>query len=98
MVDEAHTVTSWGKDFRADYWYLGEYLRRLSREGRRFPVLCLTATAVYGGAEDVVNETIEGLGVQRPLLYLGRVRRDNITFDIRTLEAAGPGWTSLKFR
>lgn len=48
VVDEAHTVTSWGKDFRADYWYLGEYLRRLVREGRRFPVLCLTATAVYG--------------------------------------------------
>lgn len=98
VVDEAHTVTSWGKDFRADYWYLGEYLRRLSREGRRFPVLCLTATAVYGGAEDVVNETIEGLGVQRPLLYLGRVRRDNITFDIRTLEAPAAGVDKFKIQ
>lgn len=92
VVDEAHTVTSWGKDFRADYWYLGEYLSRLAREGRRFPVLCLTATAVYGGEEDVVNETIASLGVERPLLYLGRVRRKNIAFDIRRAEPqAGAG-------
>lgn len=98
VVDEAHTVTSWGKDFRADYWYLGEYLRRLSREGRKFPVLCLTATAVFGGDEDVVNETIRSLAVERPLLFLGRVRRDNITFDITSLEVPSTGVDKFKIQ
>ena len=98
VVDEAHTVTSWGKDFRADYWYLGEYLRLLAREGRKFPVLCLTATAVYGGEEDVVNETIESLGVEHPILYLGRVRRDNIEFDIRQLEVPASGVDKFKIQ
>ena len=83
VIDEAHIVTSWGKDFRADYWYLGDFLNKLKRCGVWFPVLCLTATAVYGGAEDVVNETIASLFLDDPLIYLGSVRRDNIRFEIR---------------
>jgi ATP-dependent DNA helicase RecQ len=83
VIDEAHIVTSWGKDFRADYWYLGDFLKHMRQQGARFPVLCLTATAIYGGAEDVVNETISSLFLSDPLIYLGSVRRSNIEFDIR---------------
>ncbi len=83
VIDEAHIVTTWGKDFRADYWYLGDFLKKLKREGVWFPILCLTATAVYGGAEDVVNETTASLFLNDPLLYLGSVRRENIQFNIR---------------
>ncbi len=83
VIDEAHIVTSWGKDFRADYWYLGDFLAKLKREGQWFPVLCLTATAVYGGPEDVVNETVESLSLENPMIFLGSVRRNNIRFDIR---------------
>ena len=83
VIDEAHIVISWGKDFRADYWYLGDLLKRLKRDGFWFPVLCLTATAVYGGAEDVVNETVESLSLNNPIIFLGDVRRNNIRFDIR---------------
>lgn len=86
VIDEVHLVTSWGKDFRSDYWYLGDYLKKLNRNGVWFPVLCLTATAVYGGMEDVVNETIQSLSLDNPLLYLGNVRRENIRFQIRKLD------------
>ena len=83
VIDEAHIVTSWGKDFRADYWYLGDFLARLKREGQWFPVLCLTATAVYGGPEDIVHETVESLSLENPMIFLGSVRRSNIRFEIR---------------
>ena len=86
VVDEAHTVTSWSRDFRADYWFLGDYLERQRKNGLHFPVLCLTATAVYGGKDDVVQDTISTLGLNQPILYLGRVRRDNIDFDIHPLD------------
>lgn len=86
VVDEAHTVTSWGRDFRAGYWFLGDYLERQRKNGLHFPVLCLTATAVYGGKDDVVQDTISTLGLNQPILYLGRVRRDNIDFDIHPLD------------
>ena len=87
VVDEAHTVTSWGRDFRADYWFLGDYLERQRKNNLHFPILCLTATAVFGGKEDVVQDTIDTLGLNQPILYLGRVRRDNIDFDIHPMES-----------
>ena len=83
VVDEAHTITSWGRDFRVDYWFLGDYLKNSRKRGFSFPVLCLTATAVYGGAEDVVNETIATLGLKSTRILLGNIKRDNISFDVR---------------
>ena len=83
VIDEAHTVTSWGRDFRSDYWFLGDFLARARRQETQFPVLCLTATAVYSGPDDVVNDTIAELGLNAPIVHLGNVRRDNIEFDIR---------------
>lgn len=83
VIDEAHTVTSWGRDFRSDYWFLGDFLKKARRDGFCFPVLCLTATAVYEGEDDVVNDTIRELALGKTRIHLGRVKRDNISFDIR---------------
>ena len=82
VIDEAHTVTSWGRDFRSDYWFLGDFLKKTARDGLIFPVLCLTATAVYSGEDDVVNDTIQELGLEKTIIHLGNVKRDNISFDI----------------
>ena len=82
VIDEAHTVTSWGRDFRSDYWYLGDFLKKVKRGGLNFPVLCLTATAVYSGEDDVVNDTIHELGLEKTIIHLGNVRRENIDFEI----------------
>lgn len=86
VIDEAHLVTTWGRDFRADYWFLGDYIDKLRRLNRQqFPILCLTATAVYMGSEDVVTDTVASLNLKNHKLYLGNVRRDNISFDINYL-------------
>lgn len=83
VIDEAHTVTSWGRDFRSDYWFLGDFLKQTARDGLIFPVLCLTATAVYSGEDDVVNDTIHELGLGKTIIHLGNVKRSNISFDIQ---------------
>ncbi|MBM6778739.1 ATP-dependent DNA helicase RecQ [Collinsella tanakaei] len=83
VIDEVHTVTSWGRDFRPDYWYLGPYLSKLRRHGMLFPVFCLTATAVYGGRDDMVNRTIGDLELGSCKPFLGNPRRENISFSIQ---------------
>ena len=99
VVDEAHLVTSWGRDFRVDYWFLGDYIEKLRRGNRfnnntdsmQFPVLCLTATAVFGGTDDVVGDLQKSLNLACSYdnIYFGSVRRDNcdhsIEFDINVV-------------
>lgn len=86
VVDEAHTVTTWGRDFRSSYWLLGDQFRALKAAGMSFPIMCLTATAVLGGADDTVSQTQQELGIDNPLTYFGNVKRDNIAFDIKRRE------------
>ena len=88
VIDEAHTVTTWGKEFRVDYWFLGRYLSALKQNlGYTFPLFALTTTAVWNpkGGNDMVFETIRSLQMEPCVLYVGTVKRKNIGFDIRQL-------------
>jgi len=92
VIDEAHLVTSWGRDFRVDYWFLGDYLEKVRRGSyfsskkdlSMFPVLCLTATAVLGGRDDIIEDLQRSmhLDCSSEHLYIGYVCRDNIRFLI----------------
>ncbi|NLB80349.1 MAG: ATP-dependent DNA helicase RecQ, partial [Clostridiaceae bacterium] len=91
VVDEAHLVTSWGRDFRVDYWFLGDYIEKIRRGSyykkaeASFPILCLTATAVFGGRDDVIGDLQNSLHLTcySNHMYIGYVRRNNIEFRIR---------------
>lgn len=88
VIDEAHTVTTWGKEFRVDYWFLGRYLAQLKRQlGYRFPLFALTATAVWNdhSHSDMVIESVRSLQMAPCWGLIGTVRRQNIAFDIRPL-------------
>lgn len=49
-----------------------------------FPLVALTATAVYGGVNDMVFDSINSLNMHDPHKFIGNVRRDNIEFVIDT--------------
>ena len=88
VIDEAHIVTTWGKQFRPDYWYLGDHIRKLRKDqqtnkGRSFVISTFTATAIYHGAEDMYTETVNSLHMLDPITYLGYVKRGDIDIDIR---------------
>lgn len=87
VIDEAHIVTTWGKSFRADYWYLGTYLNRL-RKKNPFPIVTFTATAIYGGEQDMYSEMRENLNLISPISYFGQVKRSDIMMNVRSSKEA----------
>lgn len=95
VVDEAHIATTWGKQFRPDYWYLGDHLNKIKksqiqRRGMGFAVATFTATAIYGGIENMYEETIESLKMIDPITYLGYVKRSDIEVNIeKTINVSG---------
>ena len=93
VVDEAHIVTTWGKQFRPDYWYLGDHVQKLRRTQARseeapmpFIIATFTATAIYEGHEDMYHETLNSLHMIDPITYLGYVKRENIKIEIGEVE------------
>lgn len=89
VIDEAHIVTTWGKQFRPDYWYLGDHIRKLRKKqiqdpdkARSFVIATFTATAIYHGFEDMYTETMNSLHMTNPITYLGYVKRDDIEIVI----------------
>lgn len=90
VIDEAHIVTTWGKQFRPDYWYLGDYIKKLRKkqtiEHHPFLIATFTATAIYGGEEDMYKETLNSLNMRFPITYLGYVKRDDIEIEISELK------------
>lgn len=96
IVDEAHTVSTWGRDFRIDYWYLGYHISRIRNYARdsqnnkmKFPVIAVTATAPYGKQHDVVFETMRSLQMKAPITFIGYAKRDDITFEINNVTIDG---------
>lgn len=96
VIDEAHIVTTWGKQFRPDYWYLGDHIRKLRKKqlkdkGRSFVISTFTATAIYHGIEDMYTETINSLHMLTPITYLGYVKRDDIAIKIEKVKKKKEG-------
>lgn len=87
-IDEAHLITTWGRDFRVDYWFLGEHLRKLREVNQQhFTIVAVTATAVFGGTNDMVFDSINSLHLKNPHLYIGQVKREDITFVFQNYPA-----------
>jgi ATP-dependent DNA helicase RecQ len=98
VVDEAHLISQWGRDFRPDYMLLGAQAEALGAPVR----LALTATA----APPVRSEIVRRLGLRDPVVVIGDFDRPQIRLSAhraRTLadkqrelvrvagELAGPG-------
>ena len=74
VVDEAHLISQWGRDFRPDYMLLGAQADAVGAPVR----LALTATA----ALPVRQEIVRRLGLRDPAVVIGDFDRPNIHFSV----------------
>jgi len=81
VVDEAHCVSEWGHEFRADY-------RNLSKLKEIFPdvgIAAFTATATHKVQEDIVST----LNLSNPLQLRAKTLRDNLTITAQQRSSNG---------
>ena len=97
VIDEAHLITTWGRDFRVDYWFLGNHIRKIRKyNGLNFPMVAVTATAIYGGSNDMVFDSIDSLVMLNPHIFIGVVKRNDIIFLVNNYEDFGQSYEKSK--
>ena len=74
VVDEAHCLSTWGPDFRADYLKLSQVKELFPR----LPVLCLTSTAPEKVREDIITR----LHLTNTLCFATSLNRPNLTYIV----------------
>ena len=80
-IDEAHCISHWGHDFRAEY-------RQLHLIKEIFPgmkIHAFTATAPREVQEDIIKQ----LKLEKPHIYIGSVDRPNLLYRINRKEKNG---------
>src|SRR3954451_16246556 len=74
VVDEAHSISEWGHDFRPEYLRLGAAIEALGRP----PVLALTATAACRVREEIITR----IGLREPDVLIRGFDRPNLRFSV----------------
>ncbi len=77
VIDEAHCFSAWGQDFRVDYLYIGDFIKKLM--GRKnlednIPISCFTATAKRKVIEDIQEYFRTRLSIEMEVFTSDAVR------------------------
>ncbi|BFU78712.1 RecQ family ATP-dependent DNA helicase [Arcobacter sp. 15-2] len=82
VIDEAHCLSTWGNDFRQDYFYICEYVQDLLKNKPfqdHIPISCFTATAKPSVIEDINQYILKGLDIKLNK-YLAVPERKNLQY------------------
>jgi len=80
-IDEAHCISHWGHDFRAEYRRL--YLIKEIFSGMKIHAFTATAT------KEVQNDIVRELKLVKPHIYIGSVDRTNLLYRMNRKEGDG---------
>ena len=98
VIDEAHCFSAWGQDFRVDYLYIGDFIRRLQRKKRLqapIPVSCFTATAKQKVIYDICEYFKRKLDLDLEL-YASTAARENLHYTVLFKETDEEKYNALR--
>lgn len=84
VIDEAHCFSAWGQDFRVDYLYIGDFIKRLQElknQPECIPVSCFTATAKPKVIDDIRAYFREKLSLELQL-FTSTASRTNLQYKV----------------
>jgi ATP-dependent DNA helicase RecQ len=87
VIDEAHCFSSWGQDFRVDYLFIAEFIKKIEKEKNthRIPVSCFTATAKPQVVQDIKFYFEDRLGLELNE-YITNKGRTNLSYEVINVE------------
>lgn len=83
VIDEAHCLSTWGNDFRHDYFYIGNFINDLLKDKpfqSHIPISCFTATAKPRVIEDISSYIEESLAIKLDR-YIAVPERHNLDYE-----------------
>ncbi|MFA5597719.1 MAG: RecQ family ATP-dependent DNA helicase [Pusillimonas sp.] len=98
VIDEAHCFSSWGQDFRVDYLYIGDFIKRLQEKKRgnyKIQVSCFTATAKVQVIEDIKSYFRQKLGLELKT-FTASGQRKNLEFKVIEVKNESQKYATLR--
>jgi ATP-dependent DNA helicase RecQ len=83
VIDEAHCFSAWGQDFRPDYLYIADFIKKLQEKKNceNIPVSCFTATAKPEVIKNIQEYFNKKLGLNLEIIK-AKNSRENLTYKI----------------
>ena len=98
VIDEAHCFSAWGQDFRVDYLYIADFIRKLQeKKGNNIniPVSCFTATAKQKVITDIKEYFQKKLGLDLHI-FASSAERTNLQYSVIHAETEDEKYTYLR--
>lgn len=98
VIDEAHCFSAWGKDFRVDYLYIGDFIRELQKkksDKKPIPVSCFTATAKQKVISDICDYFKRKLDLDLEI-FASSATRENLHYTVLYKETDEEKYSALR--
>lgn len=98
VIDEAHCFSVWGQDFRTDYLYIGDFIRKLQEQKQQpqpIAVSCFTATAKQKVVSDICDYFKKKLGIDLKV-FAASAERQNLRYSVLHAETADEKYSWLR--
>jgi len=98
VIDEAHCFSTWGHDFRVDYLYIGNFIKKIQEAKeltKPIPVSCFTATAKVNVINDIKKYFYDTLQLEMKT-YTTDSGRTNLNYYVYKVQDENDRYDQLR--